>query len=294
MPHHSVTISAHAKINLTLEVLGKRPDGYHDIASVIQAIALADTVALTPAKELDFTCDVPGLDDDSNLALLAARLLQKEAGVESGAFITLKKRIPEAAGLGGGSSDASAVLRGLNALWGLGLTQKELQGLGAQLGSDVPYFILGGTVLVEGRGERLTCLPALQERWLVLLAPALRIKNKTAAMYSRIATNNYSSGLATRQLAGIVRRGGGVESSHMFNAFEQVADEVFPGLEGYRKRFREAGATSVHLSGAGPSVYSFVEGQAEGRSVQEALAFHGIDALVTRTTESNPPMELPA
>ncbi len=292
MSYHSVTVSAHAKINLTLEVVGKRSDGYHDIASVIQSIALSDTITLTRAKELDFTCDVPGLDNDSNLALRAAQLLRKESGVDCGARITLEKTIPEAAGLGGGSSDAAAVLRGLNALWHLGLTQEELQGLGTRLGSDVPYFILGGTVLVEGRGEVLTQLPALQERWLVLVSPDLRIENKTAMMYSKLSADSYSSGEATRELAGILQRGGGVEPCRLFNAFEQVGHEVFPSLERYRRRFLEAGASSVHLSGSGPSIYAFVESEAEGRAVQEALALHGIDAFVTRTTGSNPQVEL--
>ena len=294
MSHDSVTVSALAKVNLTLEILGKRPDGYHDIASVIQAIDLADTVTLTRARGLDFTCDVPELNNDSNLALCAAKLLRKEASVESGARITLKKRIPEAAGLGGGSSDASAVLRGLNALWGLGLTPDELQGLGARLGSDVPYFILGGAVLVEGLGEKLTCLPALRDQWLVLLVPPLKIVNKTATMYSKITIENYNSGEATRQLSSILQRGGETQSSHLFNAFEQVADEVFPDLESYRGRLLAAGTTSVHLSGSGPSIYSFVDGQAEGRSIQKALASRGIDALVTRTTGGNPTMDFPA
>lgn len=294
MSRDSLTVSAPAKVNLTLEILGKRPDGYHDIASVIQAVDLADTVTLTLADRLTFSCDVAELDNESNLALRAAQLLNQEADVKSGAKIDLRKRIPEAAGLGGGSSDAAAVLRGLNALWNLGLTFDELQGLAARLGSDVPFFILGGAALVEGLGEKLTSLPPLPGQWLTIMAPGFHIEDKTATMYSMLSNSHYSSGEATHQLADLLRRGEKAYSSNLRNAFEQVVDEIFPGLKGYRDRFREAGAASVHLSGSGPCLYTFVEREAEGRGIQEALSADGIDAFVARTVGPNPPIGFPA
>jgi len=161
----SVIVQAYAKINLTLEVLYKRSDGYHQIASILQSVGLCDTVSASAASEL--LIEAPGLDCPlaENLILKAARLLQDVTGYTGGACIQVTKRIPQAGGLGGGSSDAAATLVALNRLWGLGLEQQELLNLGTRLGSDVPFFLYGGTALVEGRGEIVTPLPPLSGLW---------------------------------------------------------------------------------------------------------------------------------
>src|SRR5688500_15047283 len=137
-----LTLTAHAKVNLTLEVLGKRADGFHDIRSVMQRISLADTLTVERAEGLTLTCSDPGLEGPENLVWRAAELLRTECGVAEGAALRLEKRIPVAAGLGGGSSDAAAALRGLNELWRLRLSGERLWELGARLGSDVPFFLL--------------------------------------------------------------------------------------------------------------------------------------------------------
>ena len=155
-----VTIETPAKVNLTLEVLGKRNDGYHEIASVMQAINLCDRLTFSIADDLSLITDTPGLDTKDNLVYRAASLLNDKTGVSAGAEIHLCKGIPVAAGLGGGSSDAAATLLGLNRLWGLHLARDELEELAAQLGSDVPFFLAGGAALAEGRGERITPLPS--------------------------------------------------------------------------------------------------------------------------------------
>ena len=147
-PSHTLTLKARAKVNLTLEVLGRREDGYHDIASIIQTIDLCDTLSLEPADSILFECDKPELQSQDNLALKAAYLLKASTGYDGGARITLLKGIPVSAGLGGGSSDAAATLTGLNTFWGLGLPLDELIPLAAQLGSDVPFFLHGGTAMV--------------------------------------------------------------------------------------------------------------------------------------------------
>src|SRR4030042_180950 len=158
-----IPLKAYAKINLTLEALSKRPDGYHEIASVRQATSLADTLTFEPAETLDFNCDVPELQTGDNLVLKAARLLKEISGYKKGARINLTKKIPLAAGLGSGSTDAAATLVGLNKLWGLNLSRAKLLELAAKLGSDVPFFLYGGTALAQERGEQGTPLPATSE-----------------------------------------------------------------------------------------------------------------------------------
>ncbi|GAI27125.1 unnamed protein product, partial [marine sediment metagenome] len=164
---------APAKINLVLEVLGKRDDGYHEIRSLVQTISLYDVLSFELAEGISLDCTEPSLQSPDNLAIQAARLLREVSGSEKGVKIGLEKRIPWGAGLGGGSSDAAAVLLALNKLWGLDLTTSGLVGLGAKLGSDVPFFIYKGTALVEGRGERVTPLSASLPGWFVLLLPPL-------------------------------------------------------------------------------------------------------------------------
>src|SRR4051812_28052544 len=192
-----LTLQAPAKVNLTLEVLGRRPDGYHDVCSVVQAISLADELTFAPAANITLRCSQPELQGPGNLACRAADLLRRATGVRDGAALTLTKRVPVAAGLGGGSSDAAAALRGLNTLWRLRLAEERLADLAAQLGSDVPFFLQpGGCALVEGRGERLTPLPALPTQWLVLVKPPVGIS--AAAAYGALDRSEWSDGARTR------------------------------------------------------------------------------------------------
>ena len=158
-------LAAHAKVNLTLEVLGTRPDGYHELRSVVTTIPLHDDVELLDAPAGEMTVEmsgdgmeVPHVPCEENLAVRAARALAAAAGVSRGVHIRIVKRIPVGAGLGGGSADAAAVLNGLNELWGLGLPKERLCEIGAEVGSDVPALVLGGMVLMEGRGERVRAL----------------------------------------------------------------------------------------------------------------------------------------
>lgn len=153
-----MTLEAHAKINLTLEVLGRRADGYHDLRSVVVPIPLHDDVDLVPAEGIS-VMGCPQISLEQNLAYKAAVLLQQVSGRTDGVAISLVKRIPSGAGLGGGSADAAAVLNGLNEMWKLGIPRMDLAALGAQIGSDIPALVLGGPVLMEGRGERVSALP---------------------------------------------------------------------------------------------------------------------------------------
>ncbi len=178
-------VKAPAKINLGLNVLSRRPDGYHDIETVMQQISLADTILIEPnsSPERIFFCTDPGLSTEDNLVCRASDLMVKEAGNKaSGMKITLYKNIPVAAGLAGGSSDAAAVLRGLNRFWKLDFDEQVLMEIGARIGSDVPFCLRGGTALARGRGEKLDSLPPLPFYWVTLVLP-LGIKISTAEAY---------------------------------------------------------------------------------------------------------------
>lgn len=283
-----LTLSAPAKVNLTLEVLGRRSDGCHDIASVFQAIDLADTLLLEPGPDLSFSCDRPELDSRDNLAFRAAILLQRRFGVAQGAHLRLLKRVPPASGLGGGSSDAAAALKGLARLWGLRPSLPELAALAQELGSDVPFFLYGGTALVEGRGERVTPLPPLPRSWALVLRPPLALEGKTGRMYAGLAEADFTSGQATLRLARALRRGEPVSPSFLYNAFEAVAQRLLPGLGDLRRRFLEAGAPWAHLCGSGPALFTLLSEESEARSLLGRLGGQGLEAYLAPTLAIDP------
>ena len=275
-------LEAHAKVNLTLEIIGKRPDGFHNLASVMQTIELHDEIEIESSDDLTLDCDVPELNTDSNLVLVAARALREITGVSDGAHITLRKSIPEAGGLGGGSADAAAVLHGLNELWRAGMDARQLASLGATLGSDIPFLLRGGTALVQGRGEDVTPLPNADLEWLVLLTPEIKIENKTAALFSRISPGDHSRGALTHKLAGRIRGGGDVPPQFFFNVFDRPADEAFPGMADYRAGFSSVGAAEVILTGAGPSLFSIPDSRELGVAWELLLKSRGWNAVLTR------------
>jgi 4-diphosphocytidyl-2-C-methyl-D-erythritol kinase len=282
-----ISLQAHAKVNLTLEVLSKRPDGYHEIATVLQTISLADTLTFEHAETLEFQCAVRELRTPDNLVLKAARLLKEESGYGKGARINLIKRIPFAAGLGSGSTDAAATLLGLNRLWGLNLSSERLMELAARLGSDVPFFLYGGIALAQGRGEKLTPLPPAPELWMVLLRPAIEpVPNKTAQLYSRLNPSHFTAGQHTERLVAHLRHGGNIEPSFLYNVFEQVAFDFFPVLSDYRTRLLEAGARAVHLAGSGPTLFSLVPAKPRGESILNSLQARGPEAYLVHTMKT--------
>ena len=260
-------IPAYAKVNFTLEVLGRRGDGYHEIASIMQTVSLHDTVTVEPAEEITLSPALPGVAVEDNLAYRAAVLLAELSGTGLGASIGLDKAIPLASGLGGGSSDAAAVLVGLNRLWGLGMSADELAGLGAELGSDVPFFIRGGTAMVSGRGERVRTLPPVDQGWLVLVCPEIPLADKTAAMYSRVTPAHYTGGMLTRKLEARIRGGGDVPAEFLYNAFDEIARETYSGLEEYWGALGSLGAQEIHVAGSGPSLYAPLSRREQGTAI---------------------------
>lgn len=279
---------AHAKINLTLDVLGKREDGYHALASIMQTVSQSDTLLLhaTSDGKLDFTCDVAELQSQSNLALRAAELLRREANrPELGARIELHKEIPVQAGLGGGSSDAGCVLVEMNRLWQLAIPPSRLRELAAELGSDVPFFVhevyggAGSTAEIAGRGEYVTGLPPAEPLWLVLAKPEIGVS--TARVFGHLPASEYSDGTNTALVAEAIRKLRPIPFEHLFNALEPGVFRQYPEIARLRDQLRETGAPVVRMSGSGPSLFAPFRTLAEASVVyQQMRSVHPLVWLV--------------
>ena len=276
---------AYAKINLSLEVTGKRDDGYHEIKTVMHTIDLADRLTFRPTERTSLECDQPSLEDEHNLVLRTCQLIQEYTGHQGGAAITLHKKIPIAAGLGGGSSDSAAAFKALNSLWETKLDGNELEELALRLGSDIPFFLNGACALAQGRGEMLSPLPPVQGIWAVVATPSSEIADKTARLYSLLGEGDFSDGSATVELAERIRDGGvtvdDIRDSGT-NAFERVAGRAFPELDGLAERFLKSGAGFVRLSGSGPSLFTLTDDEEMGRHLLSRIAGGGVEAHLAR------------
>jgi 4-diphosphocytidyl-2-C-methyl-D-erythritol kinase len=278
-----LTCMAPAKINLVLEVLGKRDDGYHEIRSLVQAINLCDVLSFEPADEITFECTETSLQTSDNLVVQAAELLRGISGYKKGAKIKLEKRIPWG-GLGGGSSDAAATLSALNRLWKLKLKKPVLVELAARLGSDVPFFVHGGTAIIEGRGERVTPLAASMPSWFVLLLPPLpKAPRKTQQLYSRLDARHFTAGQFVYRAFKIWSQDRQLSPLLLFNVFDKVAFGAFPGLEDYWRRFEEVVGTDIHLVGSGPALFAPVDSEAQAEKVTNLLIQQGLEAYSVST-----------
>jgi 4-diphosphocytidyl-2-C-methyl-D-erythritol kinase len=264
-------LSAAAKVNLALEVLGRRDDGYHEVVTVLQAVDLSDRLVLEDADTLELrttASDVP--TDGSNLALKAAQRLSEAAGASRGARITLDKRIPVAAGLGGGSADAAAVLVGLNRLWALRWPVARLAEVAARLGTDVPFFLRGGAALGTGRGERLTALPSCGLA-LVLVNP--RVAASTAEIYSGVVPAMYSDGGRARGMVAALRsRQPGRVAASLGNTLERVATTRYPDVEQMEAALLAAGALGAAMSGSGLTVFGVARSYDHARQIRTRIA----------------------
>ena len=284
-----IQLEAPAKLNLTLEVLGRRGDGYHELRSILQSISLHDTLTFRPADSLEYTCDMPGWQAERSLVSKAARLLAKACGCSRGAAVGMKKNIPLVAGLGGDSSDAAAVIMGLNKLWELGLDEARMEEIAARLGSDVPFFIRRGTALAGGIGEVLTPLPAPKDFYAVIIVPdTLSLTDKTRRLYESLKPDFYTLGKATKKLEQSLRQGKVIEPSMLFNVFENVAFDTFKGLDDYRKKMLHLGAGSVHLCGSGPSLYSVVKSEEAAKNLAERFNGSGMKAYTAAVQAAEP------
>ena len=261
-----VRIQAFAKINLTLDITGRREDGYHLLRSVMQQIYLCDMVDLKKAEDISlklFSNGEPGSGhelvpaDRRNIAWKAAELILKEAGIDSGVEITLNKSIPAAAGLAGGSTDAAAVLKGVNELYGLGYDTQKLCDLGVKLGADVPFCIKGGTALAEGIGDKLTYLPGPGKAYILLIKPPIGVSTKEVyEAYDALEPSERED--KSGRLEKLLKEGRADSKAIcgcLMNVLAEVTEARHPEIKAIRNEMAELGAEGALMSGSGPSVF---------------------------------------
>lgn len=279
-----IVLAARAKINLTLDVLDKRFDGYHEVAMIMQSVELADRVYLCEADRLTLETNDERLPaDESNLAFRAAALLLREYGLRRGALIRLEKRIPLAAGLAGGSADAAAVLMGLSALWNLSLSRAELHRLGASLGSDVPFCFAGGTALATGRGEVITQLVDLPVRPVVLAKLPAGVA--TAHVYQNFRPENVYQRPDTQKVLTAVRQADWrTIESNLVNVLETVTIKETPEIAAVKELMLSSGAAGSLMSGSGPTVFCLVDDEATAQAVASQVKRNfAAEVFITKT-----------
>lgn len=253
-------IKARGKINLSLDVVGKRPDGYHDLKMIMQTVELHDEICISKADSgISIICEhslVP--EDESNLAYKAAKALCEYTGQNLGVQITISKNIPVAAGMAGGSSDAAAVLKGMNQLFSLGLDMNVLKNIGNKLGADVPYCLWGGTMLAEGTGNILTPLTEFSNVNLVLIKPKIEVS--TAWVFKNYNNANVKRRPDTDLLINALGHGNlRAVGENMANVLESVTVKAYPVIEEIKNDLLSYGAIGSVMSGSGPTVFGIFD-----------------------------------
>ncbi|HBG23308.1 MAG TPA: 4-(cytidine 5'-diphospho)-2-C-methyl-D-erythritol kinase [Peptococcaceae bacterium] len=271
-------LSSFAKINLTLDVGALRPDGYHEINSVMQTVSLADTLCFTKLAEgIGVSCSTPGVPSGrDNLAYRALSVISDR--LPAGICTNIEKKIPHAAGLGGGSSNAAAALKGADTLYRIGLHEDEMLAAAAEVGSDVPFFILGGTALAAGRGERVSSLPPMPVFWVVLVKPAYEVS--TAKIYSlykekdvELHTPRFVQALQQGDREGMIKA--------MGNDLEEFTIGLYPEIASIKQQFLRLGAARAMMAGSGPTVFGLFE--SKEKALEAAGNMQGGDIYVCRT-----------
>ncbi len=250
---------APAKINLSLDVLHKRNDGFHEVEMVMTTVDLADRIELKllPYDKIKVESEsrfVP--NDERNLAYRAAKLMKDHFKIKKGVRIFIEKNIPVAAGLAGGSSDAAAVLRGVNKLWKIGASLDELAELGAKIGSDVSFCVYGGTALAKGRGEQILELPAPPPCWVVLAKPAIGVSTQT--VYQKLNIKQAEHPDTQSMIAALEEQSFEKICAQVGNTLEGVTTRLHPEVNQIKEKMQQAGADAVLMSGSGPTVFALV------------------------------------
>ena len=274
-----------AKINLTLDILGTREDGFHEVAMVMQAVGLSDVLTLEKreAPGVGLSIDVPWLRaDEKNLAYRAAKLMQQEYHLPGGVEIHLTKHIPMAAGLAGGSADAAAVLRGMDALYELGAGDEKLCELGARLGSDIPFTLMGGTMLATGRGEVLRRLPDFPETFVVLAKPHVSVSTAWAygAYDTHPAEQHPDNDAMIRAIEAGDRR---KAASFLCNVLESATIKRYEVISKLKEMMKEAGAMASLMSGSGPTVFGLAKTREQAEKIAAAVRLPDVDVFITKT-----------
>lgn len=284
-----MNVRAYAKINIGLRILGKRSDGYHDIETIFHQIDLYDELLFEPAETVELTTtspDVPG--DSTNLCIRAAQLFREHTGHREGVAIRLTKCIPVGAGLGGGSSNAAAVLLALNKLWHVGMKTAELQSLAANLGSDVPFFIQGGSAAGTSRGEILDHFHLQIPYWILTVTPPIHIS--TAWAYANVRADNVTGGMV--RLRTIVEENLASApnmQAYIKNDFEGLVYRTYPEIHHLKEGLEKAGALFTQLSGSGSTVFGFFQERTGAQSVARKFPSTFVTSL---TTQNFKPMRI--
>lgn len=283
---NKITEVAYAKINLGLDIIGRREDGYHEVSMIMQSVGLCDEVIISPGEgegKITISTNIPGLSCGSdNLAYKAAALLAKHAEIIPNVHIALNKKIFLAAGLAGGSADAAAVLRGLNKYWQLQLENHELERLAALLGSDIPFCIEGGTMLATGRGEILTKLADLPEAMVVLAKPR-QLEVSTGWVYQHYNRGRVVHAPCIWQLQDRLQEGTEALVPYMGNVLETVTIPAHPVIASIKAAMLSAGAYYALMSGSGPTVFALAKNQETAESIIAALADFDVETAITTT-----------
>jgi len=273
-----------AKVNLGLRIVGKRSDGYHDVETILQTIDLSDEIEIDETSAgIEVVCDTPGVPEGhENLAFAAAKMTLEAADSTRGVRIKIDKKIPSGGGLGGASSNAAATIKGLNRLFDLGLDEKKMCGIARILGSDVPFFIRGGTALATGRGDRLQRMDVKKQLNLVVVFPGFPIS--TGWAYQKANSGLTRPDFDIKILASALERGDlSTLCKRLYNSFEEVVFGHYPDLFDMKKMMLQLGALGALLSGSGSCVFCVVEGRDSGRAIVSQFTKEGLAAWETTT-----------
>lgn len=279
-----ISEKARAKINLTLDVLYKRPDDYHEVEMIMQTVDLSDHLLFEEREQdhISIACTVSYVPvDNRNLVYKAVNLIKTRFGIKKGVHIHLEKNIPVAAGLAGGSSDAAAALRGINRLWKLGLTMDELAELGSQIGSDVPFCVYGGTAIARGRGERIERLPESSPLWVVLVKPPIAVS--TADVYRYLTLSNIHKHPDTQSMVQALANGELEEiAKNLVNVLETVTFKMHPEVERLKWQMLKFGALGALMSGSGPTVFAIADRETRAQRIYNGLRGFSKEVYLTR------------
>ena len=284
-----ISVKALAKINLGLDVVGRRKDGYHEVRMVMQTIHLFDRLEIirNTSGEITITTNLPFLPtNENNLVYKAAKLLREEFGIHDGIDVKLHKHIPVAAGMAGGSTDAAAVLYGMNRMFGLGLSREDLMNKGVSLGADVPYCVMRGTALAEGIGEKLTVLPPMVKCPVLIAKPQISVSTKF--VYENLKLNDRMVHPDIDRLIMDIQAKNLTDiAAHMGNVLETVTIPHYPIIAQIKEYMMEHGALNAMMSGSGPTVFGLFADEVTAEDAYEAMRSAGLAKQVYLTTIYN-------
>lgn len=286
-----IQLKALAKINLGLDVLRRREDGYHEVKMIMQTISLHDDLEIRRIKtpEIQVKTNLYYLPtNENNLVYKAAKLLMDEFGIKEGVAIQLKKRIPVAAGMAGGSTDGAAVLWGMNQMYGLGLSRQELMERGVKLGADVPYCVQRGTALAEGIGERLSVLPSMPKCTILIAKPGISVSTKF--VYENLHANDLKPEQhpdVDRMIEAMKEKNLDLLCERMGNVLETVTIPAYPVIQEIKEHMRACGAAGAMMSGSGPTVFGIFHSPMQAKAAMKDLKVNGLAKQLYLTTPYN-------